>query len=194
MSQSSFQETEQEQVSESENKKKPEWLEEFLRRTFFEACEIHPIRRNETNRYCINCNLSACQYCMSSPTHRHHNILKIYRHVYKDVVSLSSMEDHFDCSQIQPYKCNKQLVISLNPLPHCGIQSNNGVCYVCGRRLAEPHLYHYCSISCKDAAFGMTNMDPPFLCFQNQTKTDEEHENEKPKRKRKAPPSRAPFF
>uniref|UniRef100_A0A2C9WLI5 B box-type domain-containing protein n=1 Tax=Manihot esculenta TaxID=3983 RepID=A0A2C9WLI5_MANES len=83
------------------NKRPVEWLEGFLKRSFFESCTTHPIRRNETNRYCINCNLSACQYCMSSANHRHHKILKIYRHVYKDVVSLAAMEKYIDCSQIQ---------------------------------------------------------------------------------------------
>ncbi|XP_060672214.1 protein RGF1 INDUCIBLE TRANSCRIPTION FACTOR 1-like [Ziziphus jujuba] len=79
----------------------PEWLQAFLERTFFDTCVAHPIRRNELNKYCINCNASACQYCMSSGAHRHHRVLKIYRHVYKDVVSLGSMEKYIDCSQIQ---------------------------------------------------------------------------------------------
>ncbi|KAF3444261.1 hypothetical protein FNV43_RR13951 [Rhamnella rubrinervis] len=87
---------------------------------------------------------------MSSGAHRHHRVLHIYRHVYKDVVSLSAMDNYFDCSQIQPYKCNKRMVIALNPLPHSGQTSNvGGSCEVCKRRLTEPDLYHYCSITCK---------------------------------------------
>ncbi|XP_050229513.2 protein RGF1 INDUCIBLE TRANSCRIPTION FACTOR 1-like [Mercurialis annua] len=191
----------EEEISQKK-KKKPEWIEQFLERTFFESCTTHPIRRNERNRYCINCNLSACQYCMSSPIHRHHKILKIYRHVYKDVVSLGAMEKYLDCSQIQPYKCNKRLVISLNPLPHCGPLLNIGVCDVCKRRLAEPELYSYCSISCKVTAFARksSEMDPPFLCIQHTSTTSKsirrtkESKPEHPKRKRKGIPCRAPFF
>ncbi|KAJ4840880.1 hypothetical protein Tsubulata_010375 [Turnera subulata] len=81
--------------------KKPEWVEFFLTRTFFDPCSTHPVRRNETNRYCINCNLAACQYCISAGNHRHHKVLKIYRHVYRDVVSLGALEKYVDCSLIQ---------------------------------------------------------------------------------------------
>ncbi|CAL8137617.1 unnamed protein product [Prunus armeniaca] len=105
---------------------KPEWLESFLGKTFFDDCLAHPIRKNELNKYCINCNKSACQYCTASGAHRLHRILKIYRHVYRDVVSLAAMEKYIDCSQIQPYRCNKRLVISLSPLPHSGPISNIG--------------------------------------------------------------------
>ncbi|XP_002533470.3 protein RGF1 INDUCIBLE TRANSCRIPTION FACTOR 1 [Ricinus communis] len=200
MIQSSSKEINQaEEATHHRHTKEPEWIEEFLKRTFFESCTTHPIRRNETNRYCINCNLSACQYCMSSATHRHHKILKIYRHVYKDVVSLGAMDKYIDCSQIQPYKCNKRLVISLNPLPHCGPLLNTGVCDVCKRRLAEPEHYSYCSISCKVRAFGRksSDLDPPFLSIQqppSSIRINKESNTEQPKRKRKGIPCRAPFF
>ncbi|KAI5591320.1 hypothetical protein BDE02_04G071200 [Populus trichocarpa] len=63
------------------------------------------------------------------------SISKLIFNVYKNVVSLGAMEKYIDCTQIQPYKCNKRLVF--------------GVCEICKRRLAEPELYNYCSISCK---------------------------------------------
>ncbi|KAK7385667.1 hypothetical protein VNO78_31444 [Psophocarpus tetragonolobus] len=181
---------------------KPRWLEAFLRKTFFASCTTHPLRRNELNKYCINCNMSACQYCVSLGPHRHHKILKIYRHVYKDVVSLATMEKYIDISQIQPYKCNKRLVVSLNPLPHSGSTTNNeATCNTCSRKLTEPDLYRYCSISCKVKAVlsKLDDSDPPFISSQtpplSQGKQEETSESEKfQKRKRKGIPHRAPFF
>ncbi|KAJ7964447.1 PLATZ transcription factor family protein [Quillaja saponaria] len=178
---------------------KPRWLEAFLRKTFFGSCEAHPIRRNELNKYCINCDMSACQYCLSSGTHRHHKILKIYRHVYKDVVSLGTMEKYMDCSQIQPYKCNKRWVISLNPLPHSGSTTNSETaCEICKRRLTEPDSFRYCSISCKFTAVSRKPCDsvPPFISIQSPTQEIPKNapEHQKPVKKRKGTPCRAPFF
>ncbi|XP_029125057.1 uncharacterized protein LOC109788281 [Cajanus cajan] len=180
---------------------KPRWLEGFLTKTFFDSCPTHPFRRNELNKYCINCNMSACQYCFSSGPHRHHKILKIYRHVYKDVVSLSAMEKYIDSSQIQPYKCNKRLVISLNPLPHCGSAINNEAsCNTCNRKLSDPDLYRYCSITCKvKAVLSKPNdSDPPFISIQSIPPPQENQEGgsepQSQKKKRKGIPQRAPFF
>ncbi|KAK8614967.1 hypothetical protein V6N13_068753 [Hibiscus sabdariffa] len=181
------------QVEEEVNGK-PKWVEAFLQRTFFDCCPDHPIRRNEKNRYCINCDLSACQYCMSTNTHRQHKILKIYRHVYKDVVCLGAIEKYVNCAHIQPYKCNKRLVVALSPLPHSGPISNTETsCDICNRRLAEPDQYRYCSIACKVIAFERksSESDPPFLSTLSLKK---ELKTEKPKHKRKGKPRRAPFF
>ncbi|XP_039024849.1 uncharacterized protein LOC120157966 [Hibiscus syriacus] len=188
---SKFDKQAKKQVAQNRNEKL-KWIEAFLQRTFFDDCSDHPIRRNEKNRYCINCDSSVCQYCMSSSdTHRHHKILKIYRHVYKDVVSLGSLEKHIDCAHIQPYKCNKRLVVALNPLPHSGPTLNTETsCDTCKRRLAEPDLYRYCSISCKVIAFERksSDFDPPFLSKLSLKKIEE------PKHNRKGKPRRAPFF
>ncbi|KAL2317289.1 hypothetical protein Fmac_031165 [Flemingia macrophylla] len=149
--------------------------------------------------------MSACQYCLPSGPHRHHKVLKIYRHVYKDVVSLSAMEKYIDTSQIQPYKCNKRLVISLNPLPHCGSAiKNEASCNTCNRKLSDPDSYRYCSITCKvKAVVSKPNeSDPPFITIPSSPpppppppspQGTSEPQNLR-KRKRKGIPHRAPFL
>lgn len=171
---------------------KPEWLERFFTRTFFDPCSEHPIRRNELNKYCIDCDASLCQYCLSLASHVDHRLLKIYRHVYKDVVPLDEIERHIDCTQIQPYRCNRQMVIALTPLPHSGAKTNDeATCQTCRRKLIEYDVYSYCSISCKVEAFARKKNDsaPPFLSLDQSVKTEK-----KLTRKRKGIPHRSPLF
>lgn len=149
-------------------KGKPEWIERFVRRTFFNPCSEHPIRRNELNKYCIDCDAPLCQYCLPLSSHAGHRLLKIYRHVYKDVVLLDEIKQHIDCSQIQPYRCNKQMVVALTTLPHTGSKTNEeGTCHSCKRKLIEFDSYSYCSMSCKVEAFTKKDNDyvPPFLAL-----------------------------
>ncbi|KAK7276205.1 hypothetical protein RIF29_17341 [Crotalaria pallida] len=115
----------------------------------------------------------------------------------------------------KPYKCNKNLVIPLNPLPHNGSALNPEAmsCTICNRKLTEPHLYIYCSISCKVKAVLDKADDsvPPFISIQSppphevqeEETTEEPQKEETPpppkpeslrKRKRKGTPHRAPFF
>ncbi|PKI54419.1 hypothetical protein CRG98_025206 [Punica granatum] len=54
-------------------------------------------------RYCIDCKMVGCQYCISSGTHRHHKILKLYRHVYTDAVCSDVIKNYIDCSGIQAF-------------------------------------------------------------------------------------------
>ncbi|XP_028768739.1 uncharacterized protein LOC114740703 isoform X2 [Neltuma alba] len=155
--------------------------------------------KNELNKYCMTCNKSACQYCVSFGIHRCHKMLSIYKHVYKYVVAMAAVEKHIDCSQIQTYKCNKRLVIALNPLPHGGLATDTGLlCEICGRRVTHPHLYRYCSISCKvQAVLRKPNESlPPFITIQRPSKGKKEKASEpqKPINKRKGTPRRAPFF
>ncbi|KAL6952062.1 hypothetical protein U1Q18_041424 [Sarracenia purpurea var. burkii] len=134
----------------AQRKGKPEWVESFLQRTFFSSCAIHEPPKNELNKYCTDCNLSVCRHCIDAGSHAEHKVLQIYRHVYKDVVPLREMEKHIDCSKIQAYKCNKQLVIALNPLPHSGSQTTEeAACDKCKRKLLDPNANRYCSIACK---------------------------------------------
>lgn len=80
---------------------KPEWLDSFLQRTYFGSCELHEPPKNEQTKYCIDCDSPACLHCINAGTHAEHRVLKIYRHVYKDVILRSEMEKHIDCSKIQ---------------------------------------------------------------------------------------------
>lgn len=89
----------------------PSWLEVFLNKTFFGACSNHGLQKNELNMYCITCDLAACRYCLATGLHNNHNLLKIYRHVYQDVVPLKAMEEHIDCSNIQVLLLRLNLII-----------------------------------------------------------------------------------
>ncbi|XP_054795207.1 protein RGF1 INDUCIBLE TRANSCRIPTION FACTOR 1-like [Prosopis cineraria] len=178
---------------------KPRWLEPILKKTFFDSCVAHPMHKNERNKYCMTCNKSACQYCVSHGIHRCHKMLSIFKHVYKYVVALAAVEKHIDCSHIQTYTCNKRLVIALNPLPHGCLESNTDLsCETCGRRLNNPRLYRYCSISCKVKAVLRKPDDslPPFITKQRPSKGKKEKASvlRKPINKRKGTPRRAPFF
>ena len=80
----------------------PAWLDLFLaKETFFDDCSVHDFSKYYKNRYCINCDLALCQQCITSGSHEGHNILKIYRLVYKNVVREDEMENYMDCTKIQ---------------------------------------------------------------------------------------------
>ncbi|XP_024973566.1 uncharacterized protein LOC112512017 isoform X1 [Cynara cardunculus var. scolymus] len=88
---------------------------------------------------------------MSDGTHDHHRVLRIYRLAHMNVVPLNIINEHLDCSGIQPYRCNERFVLALHPLPHCGTgrykQYNS--CRFCSRKLRHPNEYQFCSIACK---------------------------------------------
>ncbi|XP_021891347.1 uncharacterized protein LOC110809748 [Carica papaya] len=179
-----------------ESNQKPEWLEPFMQTTFFDVCPIHAFFQIEKNAFCINCCVDICQYCLSSPAHRSHKIIQIYRHVYKEVVSIPTIENYMDCSKIQQYKCNKKMVLAIKPLPHVSTAARFDVaCRGCGRRLAMPSLHLYCSISCKVKVFDLKSSSsaPPFLS-PNKVKKRTDSAPKTRKQPRKGIPQRAPFF
>ncbi|KAL1831134.1 hypothetical protein ACET3Z_000785 [Daucus carota] len=194
-------------------KEKPHWLDSFVKKTFGDPCRAHVLIKNDRNRYCINCDLAVCQYCIDSGSHNGHNILRLYRHVYQDVVPVSDMAHYIDCSKIQPYKCNKLWVLSLKPLPHNDSGSKadtKSTCDTCRRILSYPYLHRYCSLDCKVQAFSRKtkSSDPPFLTVRKRAAADDresvaastnpsithEFKEGKRNRRRKGTPQRSPFF
>ncbi|KAK6921462.1 PLATZ transcription factor [Dillenia turbinata] len=196
----------------------PNWVGSFLEKTFFGTCLVHETRKNELKNYCIDCDLLACESCLSSNAHCGHKTLQIYRHIHKEVITLSEIQKHIDSSKIQPYICNGQKVLALNPLPHKNgkQQKTNELCKICQRYIAKPNVYDYCSIACKVIAVSQktSSSDPPFLILKSQRKAlseyeedeelpkssseegkeDEALESKRRKCKRKGVPCRAPFF
>ncbi|KAM7267147.1 hypothetical protein ACFE04_009313 [Oxalis oulophora] len=89
------------------------------------------------------------------------------------------MKQYLDCDQIQPYKCNKLMVVSLNPLPHNGvtIYADEISCKTCKRKLMDPDVVDYCSILCKTIAFDKKRNKnvPPFLSLANVIEDEEEN-------------------
>ncbi|CAI9090088.1 OLC1v1024778C1 [Oldenlandia corymbosa var. corymbosa] len=175
----------------------PDWVHSLLRKKFFKGCLVHDAgKQNETNKYCITCDLAACKHCISSGSHDDHKVLKIHHHSYQDVVPLSEMQDHFDCKRVQPYKCNKKTIVSLHPLPHCGSGAQCqawACCDICRRKLFDPKQYHFCCISCKVHAFYKNKGKIPPLLLQSRRMVGLERvgRSESSKRKRKGTPQRA---
>ncbi|KAK9950973.1 hypothetical protein M0R45_006436 [Rubus argutus] len=197
MNSSSSSPSSMEQVSKAVvQQEKPEWIGGFLEEASLIAASAHPIRGSQLNRYCTTCKLSGCQYCMTAGRrHRHHKILKIYRHVYQDAVLLSEMEKHLDCSQIL---CNQLLVIAVKPLPHLGGPTKSR-CKTCSRRVTRP--YRYCCLDCQVEALSSKSSGSSSAArfLGNHTSPNMVNKKRAPKpehslNKRKGKPSRAPFF
>ncbi|KAI4315926.1 hypothetical protein L6164_023954 [Bauhinia variegata] len=100
----------------------------------------------------------------------------------------------------KPYKCNRQVVISLDPLPHDGstpMSENDASCELCGRKLTEPYSHSHCSTSGKVRLVSSKPIDsvPPFISVENPVEKQEETpEPSKRSKRRKGIPCRAPFF
>ncbi|XP_019193143.1 PREDICTED: uncharacterized protein LOC109187413 [Ipomoea nil] len=95
------------EVPKKKGMKVPKWVESLTKKTFFGSCPVHD--ELELNGYCIECDLAVCKHCIissSSSHHQQHNILKIYRHVYQDVVLFDEIKPYLDISKIQLEACS----------------------------------------------------------------------------------------
>ncbi|CAL5189900.1 unnamed protein product [Lathyrus oleraceus] len=128
--------------------------------------------------------------------HQNHQILQVFRNVYKDVVCLAALETYIDCSKIQPFKCNKRLV--LNCLPLCGSTSDDAASCNISRKSKEAQSYQYCSIACMVKSVSRKSDDSVPSISSIQAPSHESRveisEPSKRKRKRKGTPHRAPLF
>ncbi|KAI3959636.1 hypothetical protein MKX01_018135 [Papaver californicum] len=131
-----------------------EWMKEFLKSEFFGSCLRHKdIKKNEINRFCIDCRKCICQHCVfssSSPHFRHRN-LQVRRYVYQNVVRTDNLQKYVNCSKIQAYTLNnaKAIFMNIRPKLNPSKPSNNGVyCEVCDRSLVDIQN-QYCCIACK---------------------------------------------
>ncbi|KAL6959626.1 hypothetical protein U1Q18_039780 [Sarracenia purpurea var. burkii] len=123
------------------------------------------------------------------------NLIAWQPYQHADSSYIISIDNLRDLNISGAYKCNKQLVIALNPLPHSGSQTTEeAACDKCKRKLLDPNANRYCSIACKVQAFlrKETGLEPPCLSLQSPT-LERRPKLRRPKRPRKGVPHRAPL-
>ncbi|CAJ2653038.1 protein RGF1 INDUCIBLE TRANSCRIPTION FACTOR 1-like [Trifolium pratense] len=132
---------------------------------------------------------------MSSGPHEDHQILQIRKYVYRHAVHLTDMQPYINCSQIQSFKSNKQLVLICHP--RCGSTLDDATsCNNGSIKSKEAKGYQYCSITCMVKAARKSSI-PPNVSIQAPPPQESLVEISKPskrKRKRKGTPHRAPLF
>ncbi|KAJ4828669.1 hypothetical protein Tsubulata_039795 [Turnera subulata] len=132
----------------------PKWVTVMYKTIFFRACMAHPqVRKNELDRFCVDCHRSLCFNCL--PAHACHKHIKIRRYIYSDVINRKDLCKLFNCSGIQTYLTNKAKVLFLKQRnQNQQRQQLNSKeyyrCIICDRSLQDNSLY--CSIACKVAA------------------------------------------
>ncbi|KAJ0094856.1 hypothetical protein Patl1_15511 [Pistacia atlantica] len=78
----------------------PQWIIVMYNKEFFGNCMAHPnTKKNEVDRFCIDCLSSLCCHCL--PFHTRHRYVKIRRYVYNDVINRHDLSKLFNCSGIQ---------------------------------------------------------------------------------------------
>ncbi|KAI4357480.1 hypothetical protein L6164_001428 [Bauhinia variegata] len=158
-----------------------DWLNTLLHSSFRKCKDHRDLRYSDKNVFCIDCTLRLCKHCKEA--HSLHRRLQIYRYVYQDVVRLSDLQKHFDCSKIQTYISNNERIIHLHPRPalddtnptrrskcgdHCpkpqfkvtklsSRLKSGGACEECGRNLQDERN-RFCSIACKISVVSMEEL------------------------------------
>ncbi|XVF85430.1 hypothetical protein PTKIN_Ptkin17bG0117500 [Pterospermum kingtungense] len=78
----------------------PPWVIVMFNTMFFRNCVSHPdAKKNELDRFCIDCLQSFCSHCFSA--HAIHKHVKIRRYIYSDVINRQDLCKLFNCSGIQ---------------------------------------------------------------------------------------------
>ncbi|KAL9453464.1 hypothetical protein AB3S75_009131 [Citrus x aurantiifolia] len=183
----------------------PPWVIVMYKTMFFRNCMVHPnTKKNEQDRFCIDCLCSFCSHCI--PAHTRHKHVKIRRYVYSDVINRHDLCKLFDCSGIQTYHTNKTKVLFLKQRNHHQqqqqqqpINSKDYSCTICDRNLQDNSLY--CSIACKVVAiFGdrhteqmSDNHNKYNKVINGAIKREDLMEQNRKRRRRKGLPLRAPI-
>ncbi|XP_055961907.1 protein RGF1 INDUCIBLE TRANSCRIPTION FACTOR 1-like [Mercurialis annua] len=133
----------------------PKWVIVMFNTMFFRKCKVHiGVKKNEEDRFCIDCCSSFCSNCLPLH-HAHHNHIKIRRYIYSDVINRQDLCKLFNCSGIQTYLTNKAKVLFLKQRNGRKLQqqihARGYSCIACSRRLQDNSSL-YCSISCKVSA------------------------------------------
>ncbi|XP_023548890.1 uncharacterized protein LOC111807405 [Cucurbita pepo subsp. pepo] len=127
-----------------------DWLGTLLNTKFFGSCDLHPnLRKNEKNKFCIDCSVSFCKNCTVHDLHRQ---VHIWKYVYHEVVRVQDAEKYFRCSEIHTYKVNGEISVHLNSRGQSvdakpPKTKSGGSCEDCGRYVQYPN--RFCSIACK---------------------------------------------
>ncbi|KAL4362992.1 hypothetical protein GQ457_04G009530 [Hibiscus cannabinus] len=130
----------------------PPWVIVMYNTIFFENCVSHPDeKKNELDRFCIDCLKSFCSHCLSS--HALHKHIKIRRYIYNDVINRQDLNKLFNCTGIQTYHTNKAKVLFLKQRTQSHQQqqrsnSRDCRCSICDKGLQDTTSL-YCSIACK---------------------------------------------
>ncbi|KAJ9135728.1 hypothetical protein P3X46_032880 [Hevea brasiliensis] len=164
----------------------PKWVIVMFKTIFFSTCMAHPgLKKNEMDRFCIDCHSAFCQNCL--PVHALHKHVKIRRYIYSDVINRQDLCKLFNCSGIQTYLTNKAKVLFLkqrnqHQQRHQQSHVKDYRCIICDRSLQDNNSL-YCSIACKVSA--IYEEDEECLSLVKRQRL---------KQSRKGIPLRAPMF
>nr|XP_011463177.1 PREDICTED: uncharacterized protein LOC105351170 [Fragaria vesca subsp. vesca] len=187
----------------------PQWLKIMYNTVFFKACIAHSdAKRNNLDHFCIDCCKPICLNCLAQ--HMFHNLVKIRRYIYSDVINRRDLCKLFNCSGIQTYHTNKAKVVFLKQRHRSQQQQqqqNNNksreyMCTICHKNLQDNSLY--CSIACKVLAIHGNECQRKTICGGHEFEDSNGNKGGKrnlevsfakrPQFRRKGIPKRSPMF